>query len=641
MSDVAMLGPKRQPSLPVHFSRCRSMRAGSHCVAHTVVKQNCDRSYAAVGIASVLASASRLSRKRYMRRQRTSWCVVPCLVRYALPQEEDESLIESLSRRSWSLGFIGCALLLAILMFAGSHTAPAEDVVQHNSNWMLAGLQHAAEHMWPAANAAEAKDIVLDSATNYLHGADGSILVDPMSHRPIPDDWWNGLIGFQSNIIKDIDQKLRDAGLQQAFGWSIVAYTVFIKSVFYPLQKGQLRSTALMQLLSPKVKEIQEVYKDDPGSQQRLLGQLYASLDVNPTGGFLPSLLQMPLLWSLYGVWRRLAAESFPHYAESWLWVPSLAQPNPDFQYKYDWLFHFQDGHPVMGWSDYLSYLILPAILVCFNVISQQNAQAAKAESSGVKDESQGLLLKILPWISVYFIASLSLQLPQAVSLYYLVNMALSALQTQLVKLELRQEIPGYAEFEKTGKFPETVFERLSKSSELAPMSIHEAALQGNIEILERLVRAGFDINAGDTRHISPLLYAVAGGHLDAVKILLRLGADFTKKDGHGNTVFHYAAGYGHMCILEELLEVSRDVWPNDEWYAMKNSEGQAVMDAARANRKEAIVDFLTDRPSRSDAQVMQQLTTDASGEQTGSDASELAEAHAELLTAHGSESSS
>ena len=37
---------------------------------------------------------------------------------------------------------------------------------------------------------------------------------------------------------------------------------------------------------------------------------------------------------SLYGCWRRLAAEKFPHYTEGWLWVPSLAQPNPDFQFK-------------------------------------------------------------------------------------------------------------------------------------------------------------------------------------------------------------------------------------------------------------------------------------------------------------------
>ena len=38
---------------------------------------------------------------------------------------------------------------------------------------------------------------------------------------------------------------------------------------------------------------------------------------------------------SLYGCWRRLAAEKFPHYTEGWLWVPSLAQPNPDFQFKH------------------------------------------------------------------------------------------------------------------------------------------------------------------------------------------------------------------------------------------------------------------------------------------------------------------
>ncbi|CAK9020310.1 unnamed protein product, partial [Durusdinium trenchii] len=240
---------------------------------------------------------------------------------------------------------------------AHGNSVPAADLAAALQQWadsLSEGAGKLAHEIVPPAYAAE---VELDPNTTYLYGSDGAVLVDPMNNKPITDDWWNGFIGFQAGLIKGMDQLLRDNGVEQAFGWTIVLYTAFIKLLFFPLTQGQLKSTSMMQLLSPKVKEIQEKYKDDPEAQQRLLQQLYSVMDVNPLGGCLPVLLQLPIFWSLYGVWRRLAAEKFPHYTEGWLWVPSLAQPNPDFQFKFDWLLQWKDGAPEMGWSDYLAYL--------------------------------------------------------------------------------------------------------------------------------------------------------------------------------------------------------------------------------------------------------------------------------------------
>jgi len=432
----------------------------------------------------------------------------------------------------------------------------------------------------------------LDPNVKYLFGADGAVLLDPMNNKPITDDWWNGFIGFQSEIIKAIDQKLRDAGVEQAFGWSIIAYTTLIKVLTFPIQQGQLKSTSMMQLLSPKTKEIQERYKDDPETQQRLLGQLYSVMDVNPLGGCLPVFIQIPIFWSLYGVWRRLAAEKFSHYDEGWLWVPSLAQPNPDFQFKFDWLLEFKDGQPVMGWQDYLSYLIFPAILVGFTVIQQQQAQASRPKDTATPEEQQ-VLLQVLPWVSVYFIGSLSLELPQAVSVYYTVNSLLTVAQTQLVKLGLREEIPGYEEFEKTGKFPDSAFESMARSTAAAPETLHEAAMRGEVDKMEPFIAEGTDINAWDNKKIAPIGYAVACGHLEAVRWLLQKGADIKVLDGTGNTLMHYAAGYGHLEVLKELMEVSKESWPKDEWKELRNSKDQTAVDAARVNRKGAVVDYL------------------------------------------------
>jgi len=442
-----------------------------------------------------------------------------------------------------------------------------------------------------------AAGVVLDPNTKYVMGLDGNVLVDPMNNKPLVDDWWNGFIGLQAGFLKDIDRQLRAQGVTEAFGWSIVIYTCLVKVLFYPLQQSQLRSTSMMQLLQPKVKDIQDKYKNDPETMSRLLGQLYTVMDVNPLGGCLPVFLQLPVFWSLYGVWRRLSAEKFEHYEEGWLWVPSLAKPNPDFQFKFDWLLEFTDGAPTMGWHDYLCYLVFPVLLVSVTVISQQQAQAARPKGKDM-DDSQQLLLQVLPLVSVYFIGTLSLELPQAVSLYYSVNTGLSLAQTQLVKYTLRQEIPGYAEFEKTGKFPDGAFEDMVRSSTPPPKTLHEACTRGDEDALKELLEAGtsadgvpLDVNAWDEKQIAPLGYAVATGNPECARLLIARGANLQIVDGQKNTLLHYAAGYGQLSMLKELL--SNEVFQDGAWKEQRNNKKQTVVDAARVNRKGQVLDYL------------------------------------------------
>eukprot|EP00929_Paragymnodinium_shiwhaense_P041710 TRINITY_DN21654_c0_g1_i1.p1 TRINITY_DN21654_c0_g1~~TRINITY_DN21654_c0_g1_i1.p1 ORF type:complete len:759 (+),score=302.97 TRINITY_DN21654_c0_g1_i1:314-2590(+) len=442
-------------------------------------------------------------------------------------------------------------------------------------------------------------EIVLDPNTQYLYGLDGKVLVDPMNSQPLKDDWWNSFVGFQRDIIVSIDGSLRSIGVQQAFGWSIIMYTLFIKVAFAPLQQAQLRSTSMMQLLSPKVKEIQEKYQDDPETQQRLLAQLYGVMDVNPLGGCLPTLLTLPVYWSLYGVWRRLYAESFSHYNEGFLWVPSLSQPNPDFKFKLDWLLDFKNAwqpgmEPTMGWHDYICYLIFPALLIGFTVYQQNEAKAAKPKTGG--DESQNLVLELLPWLSVYLLGTISLELPQAVSVYYSANTFLTVAQTQLTKNALREEIPGYAEFEKTGKFPDGAFEEMANSSQPPPKTIHEAALRGNIKALKTMIEEGQKVDELDAKKIAPLGFAVAAGQLEAVKVLVDSGADLKVKDGQNNTLLHYAAGYGHINILKELLVMGESTYADNQWAELKNDKNQTVVDAAVVNKQDAVIDFLVER---------------------------------------------
>ena len=81
-----------------------------------------------------------------------------------------------------------------------------------------------------------------------------------------------------------------------SYGVAIVLLTILIKMLLYPLTVKQVKSMKAMQELSPKMKKIQEKYKDNPQVMQQKVGALYKEAGVNPLAGCLPLLIQMPIL---------------------------------------------------------------------------------------------------------------------------------------------------------------------------------------------------------------------------------------------------------------------------------------------------------------------------------------------------------
>ncbi|CAE6941477.1 ALB4, partial [Symbiodinium sp. CCMP2456] len=85
-------------------------------------------------------------------------------------------------------------------------------------------------------------------------------------------------------------------------------------------------SSAIMQLIRPKVEQIQRKYKSDQETQNRMLLRLYDDCGVNPLGGCIPSVVQIPIFIGLYRSILKLA-EINPKFKEPFLWIPSLAGP--------------------------------------------------------------------------------------------------------------------------------------------------------------------------------------------------------------------------------------------------------------------------------------------------------------------------
>ncbi|MBU3742896.1 MAG: membrane protein insertase YidC [Candidatus Kapabacteria bacterium] len=86
------------------------------------------------------------------------------------------------------------------------------------------------------------------------------------------------------------------------YGVAIIIFSILIKLLLYPLSITQMKSAQKMQLLAPLMADIREKYKDDQMTQNQEMMKLYGQYGINPAGGCLPLLLQMPFLYALYSV---------------------------------------------------------------------------------------------------------------------------------------------------------------------------------------------------------------------------------------------------------------------------------------------------------------------------------------------------
>jgi len=113
------------------------------------------------------------------------------------------------------------------------------------------------------------------------------------------------------------------------YGWSIVLVTIIINLVLFPLRLSSMKSSRKMQSLQPQINAINEKYKGysirDPRQSEKNqeIMDLYKKNDVNPVGGCLPMLLQLPFLWAFY----KVLSVSIEMRGAHWLWVTDLSQP--------------------------------------------------------------------------------------------------------------------------------------------------------------------------------------------------------------------------------------------------------------------------------------------------------------------------
>ncbi len=271
----------------------------------------------------------------------------------------------------------------------------------------------------------DAKDVdvnVLGAAVGNLHGPTverifvGPKEFDVLKKIPVPgvaDNDLNGLVdfGFFGVIAKILFLWLRWTFYHMIpnWGWAIVVQTLIITAALLPLRVTQMKSMLKMQRVAPQIKSIQEKYKKyslrDPrkAAMNEEISALYKKEGVNPAGGCLPMLIQLPFIWAYYRMLGNVIDLRHAH----WLWIHDLSAADPIF--------------------------ILPIMLVVTSLITQRMTPQAGM------DPSQQKMMNVMMPLMMGFIF---FRLAAGLNLYYtVVNIVSVAQQAVMNRTKLGQEM--------------------------------------------------------------------------------------------------------------------------------------------------------------------------------------------------------
>jgi YidC/Oxa1 family membrane protein insertase len=213
-----------------------------------------------------------------------------------------------------------------------------------------------------------------------------------------------GWVGFFSKLLLVSMNGLHDV-LNLGYGWVIIVITFIIKTLFWPLTAASTRSMKRMAALQPQMKALQEKYKDDPAKMNKKMMEFWKEHKVNPMGGCLPMLLQMPVFIGFF----YMIQTAIELRGATWLWVADLSKP--------DTLFFI----PGLGFPFNLLPLLMGATMLW---------QSHLTPPSPGMDPVQQKMMKYLPLIFLFMLYNFS----SGLTLYWTVQNLLSILQTKLTK---------------------------------------------------------------------------------------------------------------------------------------------------------------------------------------------------------------
>ncbi|HDP24444.1 MAG TPA: membrane protein insertase YidC [Deltaproteobacteria bacterium] len=185
-----------------------------------------------------------------------------------------------------------------------------------------------------------------------------------------------------------------------SYGLSIIILTIFIKIILYPLTFKSFASMKGLQKIQPLMKELQAKYKDDKQKLNQELMKLYSEHKINPLGGCLPMLLQIPILFALYKVFYSAIELRHTPFHIIGTWLPDLSAKDP--------------------------YFITPVLMGLSQFVMQKMTPTAG-------DPTQQKIMLMMPVVFTF----LFLSFPSGLVLYWLVSNILSIIQQAYINRKL------------------------------------------------------------------------------------------------------------------------------------------------------------------------------------------------------------
>ena len=230
------------------------------------------------------------------------------------------------------------------------------------------------------------------------------IYLGPQSLQPINEvkQEWAAIMNYGTfDFIAQLLVQLLEFIYRMVHNWgvAIIILSILVYLILYPLTLKQMRSMKEMQILQPKIEALRKEYKDNPQRLNKEIMALYKEHKVNPLGGCLPLLLQMPIFFALYQALMRSVALR----GAKFLWIKDLSEP--------DKLFLLPFSIPILG----NEFNLLP-ILMTIGMFIQQKFTTVSA--SGSSAEQQKIMMIIMPLM----FGLIFYRMPSGLVLYWFVN---------------------------------------------------------------------------------------------------------------------------------------------------------------------------------------------------------------------------
>lgn len=213
---------------------------------------------------------------------------------------------------------------------------------------------------------------------------------------------WEWFCNFLEMVLEAIQSVVGDWGV------AIIILTIIIRLILTPIMSKSSASSARMQVMQPKLQEIQDKYADDPTRQSQEMQKLYSQMGYNPMAGCLPMLLQLPVFIGLFTV-----VKAVPEDASFFGILPSIAMS-------------VSEVLEASGWVAAIPYIIFD---IAFGVLtfvpmflSSQNQPDDQKNTSLMTGAIMSLMMLWFGW-----------SVPSAVLLYYVTSSSWQLIQQQLI----------------------------------------------------------------------------------------------------------------------------------------------------------------------------------------------------------------